>query len=62
MTSYFLLLAGLTSFRLKRCLSHLSAIGPAGILESKITFDVLLFVLTVLALVGVFFFFMAILL
>ena len=32
MTVYFRLLAGFTSFISKRCLSHLSSIGPDGIL------------------------------
>ena len=37
MTSYFLLLAGFTSFMSKRCFSHFCAIGPAGIFASSFT-------------------------
>src|SRR4051812_24803254 len=35
-TSYFRLLAGLTSLMSTLCLRHLSASGPAGILESSV--------------------------
>ena len=35
MTSNFLLLAGFTSFMSKRCLSHMSWMGPDGIFESS---------------------------
>ena len=36
MTLYFRLLAGLTSFISKRCLSHFFSIGPAGTLASQL--------------------------
>src|SRR5947209_6144301 len=36
MIVYLRLLEGLTSFILKRCESHRSSIGPAGVLESRL--------------------------
>src|SRR5919198_329927 len=39
MTVYFLLLAGLTSFRSKRCLSQVFSMGPVGHFPSSITIN-----------------------